>query len=519
MLKSKMIENEIQLQCALKHNQKIVQVLLNPQLQRDQRLLCGQCLQTININGKAIVYKDILEIIQEQQQIKLEQVYNLIKSQILTQLNLLKSNVIQQFEFIQCAVQDWINNLQLLCQQYQQYSFHDELENFINNKGIYFDQNELLQRISKEQNIWYSKVTSKLDLFNQFQEQEKCKEMLENNKLMIQKLNVNFNQQIEISEDDIKLKQTELSVKQQGSCLSIAFNSSDSIMVSTNKSLINVWNFNNGKLELSQQLKYHEGWINSLVFSKRQNLFLSCSSDQTIRVWKSYGQNEWISSIPYQQHTDKVLCMILNQNEDELFSGSLDYRINSWKLDLDKNELQYQYSLDKHNNGVYSLSLNQKSNIQHHALQARIKQLFGKEDKIIKWNSNTLLNNLFKALDQRFCLSKRISLFGYLIVIKLMKYGVFQENTEKKLKLNSDNVNMEMFQFPLVYNKNRNLMVLRHKIFIYIIRELKNGNFKIVEQLNRQTNKIFGTVTNDGNHLVFWDEIKKEYQIFQLQEQ
>ncbi|CAD8115255.1 unnamed protein product [Paramecium sonneborni] len=164
-------------------------------------------------------------------------------------------------------------------------------------------------------------------------------------------------------EEDVNLNLIDQSVNQENQCQRIVFNSSGSIMVSTNEKIIKIWNFNNGKIELLQNLEQHNGWFNCLIYSRLQDAFLSGSDDATIRIWKLKNNNSWISSLSYQQHTGRVQCLILNQNEDQLFSGGQDNSIKVWQLDFSNDKLIYQYSLDKHKCFVLSLSLNQSESL------------------------------------------------------------------------------------------------------------------------------------------------------------
>ncbi|CAD8188625.1 unnamed protein product [Paramecium pentaurelia] len=534
MFKPKMIENEKSLQCSYKHNLPIVQVVLNPLLEKEQRLLCNECLDNVDIEGKAVGFKKIIQMIEEQQKLRIDQVENIIIINIKqieliqNQIDQLKQNIIQQLDQLKFIVHNWINNLQSIGLRYQTYSFHEELENIINNRNnLKMNENLLIKDIYEEYNNWYSKLALKLELFNEFPEYKynNCKEILLNHQLMIQKFDLISNkkdeQQILLSEDNIILKQTDFSVKQNEHCISIAFNSSDSIMVSTNESIINVWKFYNGKLELLQRLKQHTDWVNALVFSKKQNSFISCSSDNTIRIWKVQGANDWISSFLYEKHTDRVYCMTVNQNEDQLFSGSLDKTIIVWKLDFKQNQLIYQYSLEKHDQKIQSLSLNQSE-----------RQLVSCAGQIIIWErglnnkmefkyfvnlpDNIYGQNIQFIKENQFVLypgSKQVDE----IFIFEQEEGEYQENQEKKIQINQNKNIQNMYLFPIVYNKQSNLMIVRHKACIYFIRELNNGKFKIVEQLNLNTNSIYGAVTNNSQHLVFWDNYKGEYSIYELQ--
>lgn len=69
------------------------------------------------------------------------------------------------------------------------------------------------------------------------------------------------------NENDIKLNLIDKSVQQFDLCCDIVFNSSGTIMVSTNGERIEIWSFENGKLNLIKSLKGHSNYVNCLVYS------------------------------------------------------------------------------------------------------------------------------------------------------------------------------------------------------------------------------------------------------------
>ncbi|CAD8130083.1 unnamed protein product [Paramecium sonneborni] len=543
-----MIENEKLLQCAFKHQQPIVSVILNPQISKEQRLLCTECLSSINIEEKVIGFKKIIEILEQRQYQKMSQIEPIIEQivnyieQILNYISQLKSNAIQQLVQLSTLLKDWIINLQSTQLKYQQYSFHEELEIIIKNSNTNnFDLNPFIKDISKQYSNQIEKVSSKLEQYNQFQEYNKCKQILQNLQDIIkQGPSENINQgpiiknnegkdiiqivkQPLLKEGAVKLNLIDSSVKQMNSCISIVFNPPGSIMVSTNKEAIKIWNFNNGRIQLQQTLKQHTAQVNCLIYSRIQDGFLSGSDDKTIIVWKLEKQNQWISSQPYQQHTDKVYCLILNQNENQLFSGSEDMSIKVGQLDFKKNKLIYQYELNKHKNKIYALSLNQSESLLvscAHGQNEIIIWKKGLQNKmefkyVVKQSTNSSGGKVKFIKENQFIW---VSDFKYTdkIFIFELKEGVFHENQQKTIELNFNNQELDKFQFPIIHNMQRNLLVLRHGSYIYLIRELNNEKFKIVEQLKCYTNDIFGTITNNGSHLVFWDSKNQSYSIYKL---
>ncbi|CAD8131047.1 unnamed protein product [Paramecium sonneborni] len=548
MFKSKMIENEKTLQCALKHQLPIVQVILNPQISKEQRLLCNECLDSVDIEGKAVGFKKIIQMMEEQQNEKINLIESIIIQNI-QQIELfqslisqMKSNVILQLEQLNTILKDWIINLQSIGLKYSQYSFYEELEIIINScNNMRFNPTSFIKDINREYNNWNSKATSKLESYNQFPEYSKCKQIISDLQIDISKYRqfqnlddnsinkkielqnqIQIQQSISLQEEDVKLNLIDQSIKQVDYCVSIAFNSFGTIMVSTEEKVIKVWSFKNGKMQLLQSLEQHNGWVNCLIYSRIQDAFLSCSSDKTIRIWKLKKENQWISSQIYQQHTDKVCCMILNQNEDQLFSGGKDNSIKVWQLDLNNDKMTYLYSLNQHKKEVFALSLNQSENL--------LVSCGNGENEIIIWKRGIQNKMEFKSIvkqsincqgwkvkflkeNQFIWVSKRKDIDK--IFVFELKDSVFQENQEKTIQLNS-NDQSDMDQFPIIQNKQRNEIIVRHKSYIYIIREMMNSKFKIVEQLKFNTNDIFGAITNNGSFLVCWDKANQAYSTYEL---
>ncbi|CAD8215324.1 unnamed protein product [Paramecium octaurelia] len=542
MIKPKMIENEKDFCCYQGHKLPVVTIALDPQLKRNQRLLCTECLENADLDAKVVGLKKMISLIEEAQLKKMEKVDYIIDKQIklIEQLHSIidqmRSYAIQQFDSQITIIKEWIRNLQQQRSQ-SQYSFYGQLEIMIINQNKIDDNSQqLIHEIQQTNHCWTSKLYPKLELFNKFIEYQKCKELFSKLEQSTQTLTINQQQQQQIKIDQlnhdeqeslqksqIKLKLIDQSLKQNDRCNTIIFDSSGSIMVSTQNEDIKVWSFLNGTIKLVKTLQEHTDWVQCLVYSKKKNSFISCSLDKTIRCWQSMNQTEWISSQPYEQHTDSVTCIVLNQNEDLLFSGSRDKSIKVWKVDFNQNNLVFLYSLDKHNNKVVSLSLNQSEN--------QLVSCADGQNEIIIWERREKDKFEFK-----YFVKQSINDFGLkvkfikenqfiwitgdkqldrLYVFEL-KQGVYQENQDKTIQFITNNEIYDEYRFPIIYNKERNLIVVRHKKYIYIIREINDGNYKIEDQLNCDTYFIYGNITNNGQYLVYWDGKNLAYSTYEL---
>ncbi|CAD8196457.1 unnamed protein product [Paramecium octaurelia] len=545
MFKPKMIENEKDFSCSQGHKLPVVTIALDPTLSMNQRFLCTECLENTDLDGRVVGLKKMISRIEEGQIKKMEKVEYLITSQIqlIEQLNVqvdqMKSLVIQQCDQSITILKGWIQNLQQKGSLQNCYSFQEELYIMLQKQNKADDKfQQLIHEIQQINQCWTSKLHLKLEVLNTFEEYTKFKELLSNLELSCKKItqtqqqqqkSVGFQQQhnqgnqVKISECEIKLKLIDQSVKQKEKCNVIVFDSSGSIMVSTEKFEIIVWSFLNGTIKLVNKLQGHTSQVQCLVYSNKQNSFISCSKDKTIRCWQQLNQKDWISSQPYQQHIGYVFCMILNQNEDLLFSGSGDQSIKVWKVDFNQNQLTFLYSLDKHNNKVMSLSLNQSED--------KLVSCAKDQNQIIVWERRENDQFEFKYFVKQSIQEKGLKVLfikdnqfiwitGGIEIDQLyvfeLEQGVFQENKDKTIQLTANNQNVDEYRFPIVYNRERNLILVRHKTYIYIIREINDAKYKIYDQFNCQTCLIYGTITNNGQYLVYWDEKQYGYSTYEL---
>ncbi|CAD8076603.1 unnamed protein product [Paramecium primaurelia] len=519
MFKAKMIENEKEFKCQHKHGQPILLVVLDPKLEKKQRLLCNKCMENFESDAKTIGFQKLIYIIEDIIDQNMNSLENIVQKTVqqlsicIKSIQELKTQLMKLFDSMIIIAQDWTQNLLAQSQQFNQYSLYDELDCFIKNQNINYISN--IKLINNINISWKTKLSNNLNQYIQDKDKLNFKQIKE------KFINIGCSSLSQNSE--IKLNLIDQSVKQNVQCKAIVFDSSGSIMVSTEYNDIKVWSFLNGTIKLIKTLQGHNSSIQCLVYSKKQNFLISSAGDKTIRCWKELDKIDWSSSKPYQQHTNIVGCIILNSNEDLLFSGSFDKSIKVWKVDFNKNILTYMYSLDKHENKVNALSLNQS--------ETQLVSCADSKNQIIIWERKEQDKFEFKhfvtqsiqeeGLKIKFIKDNQfIWITGGKEIDKLyvfeLKEGVFQENQEKTIQLITNNEKVDEYRFPIIYNKERNLIVVRHKTYIYIIREINNGKFKIVEQLNCETKAIQGTITNNGQYLVFWDEKTQGYSIYEL---
>ncbi|CAD8214123.1 unnamed protein product [Paramecium pentaurelia] len=538
-----MIEKEEDLFCSQKHKLPILMITCDKELKKNQRLLCLQCMENLEPKSKLISFEKILENIEENQKQKKETIENVLIINI-KQLEILqkafhqlKSNIVQLLDYLIGNTNEWIKQIQLWGQSNVTYSFFDELEKIINQTKLdQANQKSIVDQINQINQSWNQKILKKLNQIKSFQEIQKCEELLislqivnliqeteilikENQENNSKKQKEDQQKQQLMIDKQVELKLIDDSNQQSDYCYAIVFDKTGSIMISCEGKEIKIWNFQLGRLKLINTYSKHKDSVTCLAFSKLRNNFISGSDDKTIISWQQINQKEWKCSQPFLQHNLYVNCLILNKQEDQLISGGLDKSIKVWNVDFIKNELNFQYSLENHSNFVFSLNFNLSETVLVSCgFQEFIiweKGVQGKWEFKYKQDVSKYGFKLHLINDQQFLwvtLDKNVDD----ILVSEIQNGAFQQNINKTIQLIKNNQCDDFLYFPIIHNKDKNIILVRHKHHIYLISQLNDGTFNIIASLNCQNEKIFGTMTNNGQYLVFWDKKSEKYQSYEI---
>ncbi|CAD8160165.1 unnamed protein product [Paramecium octaurelia] len=531
-----MIEKIEEFVCSMNHNLPIQLVICDKNIEKNKRLLCNKCMDSAQDQlNNVMSFKQVVSQIQENQKRKQEQVnyFIMMNIQQIQELEItldqFKSYIIQLLDEQISRTKIWVNCLQQIEQQQLKYSFFEQLDNLINQVKIgEFDEKLLLNQINTTNESYIQKLINKLNEFKPSELAKKCSQLFTNIKSINQK--TYLTKQINFIQDQQKIdhavrKQSEIQFKliddqkkQTQVCWAIAFNSTGSIMISTDGYDIIVWNFTEGMLQLQYRFKVHQDFVQCLVYSKKLNSFISGSWDKSIISWKQVNKNDWQWSQSYQQHKDWISHLLLNHQEDQLISCSRDKSIKIWNVDFINNKLTFLYSL-WNNDVIFSLSLNQSETIlvsceKYHFLIWR-KGIDGKW----KFKCKQQVTEGYKIQfinEQQFLWVTKGENIDQILIFELQN-GDFKQNYNKTIHLNKNQTCEDNFRnFPIRQNKIKNIILVRHKHHIYLISKASEGDFKIIGSLNCEIDQIYGTMTENAQYLVFWDVKQQKYLSYEL---
>ncbi|CAD8105165.1 unnamed protein product [Paramecium sonneborni] len=521
MAEIKLIGKE-DLKCFQKHNFPICSINLGKDVKMNERLLCNECLlnfiQENNIiQGFNIIQSKIENNIQEYRHKQISFIAQKKQQLVSLKNNFIawKSTINQQIDQILGYINLWIDNIISKNIIKDKYVIMEELENFVNQYEFHEKNFEfLVEQINFINQASSNKIQLKLAQLN-----EEYRKIITQTKDSFMKI-------INISQHKISLKPINNQLKQSDDCFTIAFNYTGQIMISGCGKDIKVWNFQNGQIQEVQKLQVHQSTISCLLFSKNQNSFISGAYDHTIRCWLQINGQQWKSSQKYEEHSSDIQCLLLCKKEKTLFSGSCDKSIKIWIVDFANNNLQYCYSLEKHTHIVYGLTLNESETFLVSCGDDQ-QIIIWKKSNNNKWEFYQLVNQSIREVGAVTSFIKE-NLFIWIggvqngkdcvSYFELIKGCIVeQKNKEQQLILSPEVFNYSLF--PIVFNKEKQIILFRHKFHIYLLTKQISGKYRISTKIKFESNEIWGSMTNDAKFLVLWEKKQCRFLIYQIEYQ
>ncbi|CAK67181.1 unnamed protein product (macronuclear) [Paramecium tetraurelia] len=449
---------------------------------------------------------------------------NNICDQEFTNIKEMIVNSSEQNKGIQSEIIEQLTNLIRLRQRLSQSIHHleSELTNRISQQnGEYFKSVQNLDLLINEGSL--NKLIEKIHEIGNDQViimRKEFKSKLTNCIQGVLTNNLKGLQRQSVSNDFILHKLINTEIIQKDCCYAIQFNKDTSIMISTSGKNIKVWDFNKGRLTLGSILQKHIDDVSCLLFSNYSNSFISgCGNeDGSIVCWQQDYNFGWKSSKQFKQHRFGLRCMIVNHDETQLITGSLDKSIVIWKLDFKENNLVYEYSLFKHQHKLLSLSMNDSETCMISCSEDQNILIWGKQQGI--WKFKDVLKQSVQDIGRQIKFLSDTEFIwlqqnqGRVHFFEGSNFR-FQEKPENQLLLNNQKQDWNLF--PIQYNKPKNIIVIRHNSTVFILRKQLDGNLKIMaDPIQCQSEFNYGSLSKDGQYMVLWDVDSNQYNVYEI---
>ncbi|CAD8172733.1 unnamed protein product [Paramecium pentaurelia] len=312
------------------------------------------------------------------------------------------------------------------------------------------------------------------------------------------------------------------SVQQKEICTGLAINKDGSLIAASCNNDIKVWKFKDGNL-IDQKilLKGHEGIKIDWFVSGGMDNSLRCWIDRNKKYW--FSSHSWEGSKAYTQHTNSILCLLLNEEEDELISSSSDHSIKIWNVKSKDNSIEYKYSLNKHSNQVFQISLNSTNTEMVSCSEDRIIIMWGK-DATNQWEFKYIINKDVDDYGLRinFCFDDAIIWCQNskpIAHVFILENGIFQHKPHLSIKLKplaDYDYGSDYCFFPSKYNSKTRTLILKQNKYIYRIKKSMNNQFYIDgDGIVNSVASCYGTIQDDQNYIVIWNKELLQMQVYE----
>ncbi|CAD8109518.1 unnamed protein product [Paramecium sonneborni] len=535
----KLLDDLKGIQCYFKHkNPQNFYVLFDKTVKGKDKIRCEQCIKYDEKNAIELV--QILEEFNQEKNSQHDQLSEMVVEkikmieQLQSKITNLKTCVIQKFDSFLNFSFDQKDFLVKLIKEKEQFNF-DQFFDYLDDKSqiaknskkdmmkimqtergmidkLEISYKQIMEMVKKEQIIEenYNKITQSRQDIN----------ALYQSRILSQKTQEDISYNNQINQQKLKYRLLQ-EIKQSEFCYSMTFNQDETLLAAGFSNSIKLWKFNMGQLTQHYILLQGKSDIDiptCLTFSKKSNDIYSGSYSGQINFWREINQNRWEIFFTSTIHQGLITCLILNQKEDEIITSGSDKLIIVLKNNQQEKKVS-QYELKQHQKVVFSISLNQS---ETQLVSSSLDQ------QLIIWEKNSKQIYEFK-----YVIQKSINDFGHRVCFLNDNFIVWQQNKdgtthvfqkengrfkqkpENKIVLDHSEGEDGQFLFPIIYNKEKQILILKYSNSIYIFKNHEDQQFKLEAKINCSSNSIYGCMTKDSKYLIYWD---CSLQLFNIQE-
>ncbi|CAD8212429.1 unnamed protein product [Paramecium pentaurelia] len=368
---------------------------------------------------------------------------------------------------------------------------------------------------------------------NSFRNNQKLQELIQiqsqESQMMIQRIQNDSNFSSPNCFDDIQIDKENIDYKEQcmiqyqiiskysqiQNCYAISFNFDQTIMISGCQNDIAIWQFNDGKIQHIIDLQGHSNQVISLKFSANKNEFVSGSTDKSIRYWELIN-NIWVCKQVLLGHKRQIDCLLMSNKNNQILSCSCDKTIRIWTKNQQSQWFQVQ-NLTNHSAYVRCISLNKSQNLLVSC---------GEDKLILIWELNkSKVWNLIQSIKNddfgyRICFIDDLKIAWQPRSQNITFFYEYDKNTNQ-FELDQHHIvlqqSSEGYQnfFPSIYNEEKQVLINKHGQFVYIMKMNLSHNLEISQIIDIGHYCNYGSLTNNGQFLVIWDEKSKCLQVRQ----
>ncbi|CAD8121870.1 unnamed protein product [Paramecium sonneborni] len=173
-------------------------------------------------------------------------------------------------------------------------------------------------------------------------------------------------------------------------------------------------------------------------------------------------------------------------------------------------------TITAHTGSVYGLSMN---DTQNRVISCGLDQLIFTHNKIK--NGIQYKRQMLIVLLQNMFYNDKIFTFQPISKEQMQVYKmgiIYKQFSKVKGFIVRSGSTSDCYLFPSQYIKQKCMVVNKKGYNVNLIRKQENEDFIIEQSIDFETFNLFGSISEDGEYLVTWDDKQKEIQIRKYQE-
>ncbi|CAD8093508.1 unnamed protein product [Paramecium sonneborni] len=313
------------------------------------------------------------------------------------------------------------------------------------------------------------------------------------------------------------------------SCNAMAINTKNSIVISSEESIIIIYYFKQNSFKTIQKFKINSSNINTLNFFKiRQNFVCGCKNSSIyLQSINMIAKSKFIQKL--DANSGSTLCLCISKQEDQVVTGHYGKTIKIWsQFQQYPQQWTCLYNLTDHRGAVYGVSMceNQQKIISCSNDQQVFVYQF--QQQCNQW----ILKQIISNDGLRLCFITNDIFVFQPYAANYLEIYIFENLSQKflnkqKVQIQEGGQFCNEF-FPMIFNPNKGLIFNKSSYNLNVIKcklrqdiqkkEQQQIDFILEESIDFYDEYFCGSISDDGEYLLIWNNEKNQISIRKYKE-
>ncbi|CAD8118662.1 unnamed protein product [Paramecium primaurelia] len=289
-------------------------------------------------------------------------------------------------------------------------------------------------------------------------------------------------------------------VYQEQRCFALALNKQGSIMAGESK--------NDDNSEIQEQTQ-------KVIIQMLRILFLiNIQIGLQLEVQFVRSQDRKRLLIQFIGYHHNLVTLI--QFENFIFSGSSNGSIKVWTLNTDKNQLMFDYQLNKHSKNSGQVSMNEEKTQIVSFSDDKTIIVWKKKENERKFKFKQVFENLKNDNGFSDCFLNKDTIAWVLFIYLNKKQKSLQTKMSFKLTQRINTYRWIILIFFYLQQSQVQIFIIKHYKYVNNL-SYQSQSFNVQNEPNDSKScKNYGNITEDGNYLIVWNDQTLSFYVYEL---